>query len=180
MKKIFSYNLLFLFTLLILIELIFGYWFDDDNFGIHMRKHRNKYELYETKFNKKEYKFFYKRNFYGFRDEQIENLNKINYIFLGGSTGNERFLPQNLTIVGKLNKKFENEKIKIINASVDGKTLKGHINDFKFWFPKLNNFKPKYFIIYTGINDTVIDQPEKYDLTFDNNFLKKNKRLFNK
>ena len=174
MKKILSYNLLFFLALLIFIELIFGYWFDEDNFGVHMRKHRNRYELYETKYNNKEYKFIYKRNFYGFRGEEIKDLSKIKYVFLGGSTGNERFLPENLTIVGKLNQKFINnkKKIKIINASVDGKTLNGHINDFKYWFPKLNNFKPKYFIIYSGINDSVFDQPKKYDRTYDENFLK--------
>jgi len=174
MKKIIFYNFIIFFILLISIELIFGYWFDENNFGIHMRKHRNRYELYETKFNNKEYKFIYKRNFYGFRGEQINNLNDIKFVFLGGSTGNERFLPENLTIVGRLNEDFKkkNININIINASVDGKTLRGHLNDFKFWFSKLKNFNPDYYIIYTGINDSVIDQPEKYDFTYGNNLFK--------
>ena len=60
MKKIIFYNFIIFFILLISIELIFGYWFDENNFGIHIRKHRNRYELYETKFNNKEYKFIYK------------------------------------------------------------------------------------------------------------------------
>ena len=57
--------------------------------------------------------------------------------FLGGSTGNERLLPEELTIVGKINSNFKNNNFKkthIYNASVDGKSLRGHINDFEFWF----------------------------------------------
>ena len=29
----------------------------------------------------------------------------------------------------------------------------GIINDFEFWFPKLNQFSPKLFIFYIGLND---------------------------
>ncbi len=176
MKKILIYNLYITFSIIILIELFFGYWFDNDNFGIHMRKHRNKFEIYETKFNKIDYKFHYKRNFFGFRGNEINDLSNVNYVFLGGSTGNERFLPENLTIIGNLNKKFKEnnfKNIEIYNASVDGKTLRGHYNDFEYWFPKLKNFNPKYFIIYVGINDSVIDQAEKYDLTTGDNSFKK-------
>ncbi|MFL2886943.1 MAG: SGNH/GDSL hydrolase family protein [Candidatus Pelagibacter sp.] len=175
MKKILLYNSIILLILLFFIEIIFGYWFDEYNFGIHMRKHRNKYEFYETKLNNEKYKYIYKRNFYGFRGEEIQNLENIKYVFLGGSTGNERLLPENLTIVGRLNYLLEkkNKNIQIINGSVDGKTLKGHLNDFKYWFTKLNKFNPEYFIIYVGINDSVIDQPDKYDKTFDNNTIKK-------
>lgn len=169
MKKIILFNLSFVALLIIGIELIFGYWFNENNFGIHMRKHRNQHEIYEVKINDQNYKFVYKRNFYGFRGKEFTNLSKIKYVFLGGSTGNERFLPEDLTIVGKLNLKFKKnnyKKIHVYNASVDGKTLRGHANDFKHWFTKLNNFEPEYFIIYVGINDSVLGQDLKYDLTF--------------
>ena len=173
-KKIVSYNLLVFFALIIVLELSFGYWFDPENFGIHMRKHRNINEFYNITINDDNYKFEYKRNFYGFRDSKNEELGKIKYVFLGGSTGNERFLPQKLSIVGRLNSLYDKKKstVKIVNASVDGKTSKGHINDFNFWFPKLKDFNPNYFLVYVGINDSVLNQEEKYDLTFDDNFFK--------
>ena len=173
-KKIASYNLLIFFILIIIFELIFGYWFDSENFGIHMRKHRNRSELYNITINNNNYQFEYKRDFYAFRGSKIEELDKIKYVFLGGSTGNERFLPEKFTIVGQLNTLFKKNEssVRIINASIDGKTSRGHINDFKFWFPKLKNFKPDYFIIYVGINDAVHNQEEKYDLTFDDNLFK--------
>ena len=103
MKKIFFINLCIFLLLIIFIEAIFGYWFKEDNFGIHMRKHRNQSENYEIKLNKQKYKFKYKRNFYGFRGEEVEDLSEIKYVFLGGSTGTERLLPEELTIVGKIN-----------------------------------------------------------------------------
>ena len=173
-KKIVSYNLLVLFILVIIFELIFGHWLESENFGVHMRKHRNINELYKITIYDDNYQFEYKRNSNGFRSSKSEELSKIKYVFLGGSTGNERFLPEDLTIVGKLNTLFKKEEttIRIINASVDGKTSKGHLNDFKFWFPRLKNFNPDYFIIYVGINDAVINQEEKYDLTFDDNIFK--------
>ena len=36
-----------------------------------------------------------------------------------------------------------------------------YYNDFENWFPKLKNFKPKYFLIYVGINDSVIMSANK-------------------
>ena len=134
-----------------------------------MRKHRNQSENYEILLNNQKYKFTYKRNFYGFRGKEIKNLSNIKYVFLGGSTGNERMLPEELTIVGKINSKLKTNnfnKIHIYNASVDGKSLRGHKNDFEFWFTKLKNFQPNYFIIYVGINDTYLGDEIKYDLTF--------------
>jgi lysophospholipase L1-like esterase len=66
--------------------------------------------------------------------------------------------------VGQLNKKFKSDKIniKIYNAATDGKSLRGIIYDFIHWFPKINNFKPKYTIFYLGINErTLADQIEE-------------------
>ncbi len=176
MKKIILFNFCVFIFLLIFIEVIFGYWFKENNFGIHMRKHRNLSENYEIKLKNQKYKFTYKRNFYGFRGEEIDDLSDIKYVFLGGSTGNERLLPEELTIVGKINSKFETDnlkKIHIYNASTDGKSLRGHKNDFEFWFTKLKNFQPNYFLIYTGINDTYLGDEIKYDLTFGNKSYRK-------
>ena len=36
---------------------------------------------------------------------------------------------------------------------MDGKSTFGIINDFNFWFPKLENFSPELFIFFIGLND---------------------------
>ena len=114
---------------------------------------------------KKKYRFFYKRNFYGFRGEEVDPKD-IKIVFLGGSTGNQRVTPENLTIVGLLNTKLNEDgyNFKIYNGSTDGKSSKGYANDFKYWFPKIPNFNPKIVIFYTGINDSNLLHDEKFDL----------------
>lgn len=156
--KITFYNLFIFIFLIILIEIFFGYWFKDENFGIYMRKERKINWLTESTFFGNNYKFFYKRNYWGFRGEEFDPKN-VKIIFEGGSTGNQRYTPEDLTIVGLINKRFENENInlKIFNASTDGKSLNGYINDFEFWFPKVPNLKPEYVIFYLGINDRFIN-----------------------
>ena len=54
----------------------------------------------------------------------------------------------------------KNKNLKMANSGVDGMSIKGHINSFKFWFNKIKNLKPKYFIYLLGINDRYLI--EKY------------------
>lgn len=172
MKTIF-YNLIILLVLLVLGESIFGYWFTKDNFGIYMKSERDKNWKTSSTFNNKEYSFFYKRNFYAFRGDEF-NPKNVKVIFEGGSTGNQRFTPENLTIVGQLNQKFLSEKINvnIYNASTDGKSLRGIIYDFIHWFPRINNLNPEYVIFYLGINEHLVaDESGVYE--FDLNIEKK-------
>jgi hypothetical protein len=152
--KIAVINLLILLIIVIVVELFFGYWFSKDNWGDQIRSWRYKKVEYSSEFNNKKYNFLYKRNSYGFRGEE-HDPSKIKIVFLGGSTGNERFIPQELTIVGKVNTylKDKNFKYKIHNASVDGQSSIGFINNFKIWFPRIKNFNPKIYIIYLGINE---------------------------
>ena len=152
--KVIFYNFIIFLFFIIFIEVFFGYWFKKENFGIYMRKERKINWQTTSSFYGQNYNFFYKRNFWGFRGEEF-NPKDIKIIFEGGSTGNQRFTPENLTIVGLLNESFKNLNydIKIYNASTDGKSVNGYINDFNFWFNKIPNFNPKYVIFYIGIND---------------------------
>ena len=159
LKTIF-YNFLVFFVAIILIEIFFGYWFKDENFGIYMRKERKINWQTTSNFNLEKYEFFYKRNYWGFRGEEF-NPKDVKVIFEGGSTGNQRYTPEELTIVGLINQKLTllNFDIYIFNASTDGKSVNGYINDFKYWFSKIPNFKPEYVIFYIGLNDRHIVDP---------------------
>ncbi len=160
--RIFSYNIIIFIILIIFIEIFFGYWFKQENFGIYMRKERKINWQTSSTFNQINYDFFYKRNYWGFRGEELEPKN-IKIIFEGGSTGNQRYTPEKLTIVGLLNDKFKelNHDIKIVNASTDGKSVNGYINDFNFWFPKIPNLNIEYVIFFIGINDRTIYNAEE-------------------
>jgi len=152
--KIFFLNFLVFILGIIFIEFIFGFWFKDENFGIYMRKERKINWHTSSTFNEKNYNFYYRRNFWGFRGAEFDPSD-VKIIFEGGSTGNQRFTPENLTIVGLLNEEFikNNLDIKIYNASTDGKSLNGYINDFNFWFNKIPKLNLKYVIFLIGIND---------------------------
>jgi len=162
--KILFINCIIFFSLIFIFEIFFGYWFKENNFGFIMRFERQKQIYYETIHDEKKYSFFYKRNFYGFRGEEADPKN-IKIVLLGGSTGNQRVTPENLTIVGLLNTKLNKDgyNFKIYNSSTDGKSTKGYANDFKYWFPKIPNFNPKIVIFYTGINDSDLSHDEKFD-----------------
>ena len=110
--RLIYYNFLVFFVAIILIEIFFGYWFKDENFGIYMRKERKINWLTTSNFNKKKYEFFYKRNYWGFRGEEFDPKN-VKVIFEGGSTGNHRFTPEELTIVGLINQKLKNSNFSI-------------------------------------------------------------------
>ena len=67
-----------------------------------MRKERKVNWQTNVKFNNKDYSFFYKRNFWGFRGSEFEPKN-VKIVFEGGSTGYQRMPPEDFTIVGQLN-----------------------------------------------------------------------------
>ena len=152
--KVTFYNLLFFLLAIIIMELIFGYWFDKNNFGPYMREHRMKKVEYSLQYEGKTFNHTYKRNYHGFRGEEISPKN-IDAIIVGGSTTDERYKPEEQTITEFLNKKIlqKNINLKIINAGIEGQSTLGHIFNFQVWFPKLEEFKPKYIIFYIGIND---------------------------
>ena len=152
--KIIFLNILFSLSIIFIIELLFGYWFDKNNFGQYMREHRMKKNDYTLLLDGNTYNFTYERNYYGFIGEDLEPED-IKALFVGGSTADERYKPRNLSIVGNLNKRLSNKNInlKIVNAGIEGQSTLGHLNNFSTWFKKLENFNPKVIIFYVGIND---------------------------
>ena len=147
-------NILIFFSFIFTIELFFGYWFDEYNLGPYMREHRMKKIDYTLQYEDQAFNYTYRRNYHGFRGGEIDPKN-INAVIIGGSTTDERYKPEGQTITGFLNKKIlkDNIDLKIINAGIEGQSTQGHIFNFKVWFPKIKEFKPKYVIFYIGIND---------------------------
>ena len=157
MVKFLRITLINIFIGLILfcsLEILFGYWFDEDNLGPYVREYRMRKNTYDVVFEKKRYVFEYKRNYYGFRGEEIP-LDQISAVLVGGSTADERYKPEKFTITEVINKEISREisNIKLFNAGIEGQSTRGHLANLKYWFPKLKNFKPKYLIYYIGIND---------------------------
>jgi len=153
LKSTFVYVGVF-FVYVLVVEIIFGDWFSKYNLGPYMREHRLKKNPVTLLHDNKTYEFFYKRNYYGFRGDEMDP-SKIEAVIIGGSTTDERFKPLEFTIAENLNKllKEKGHNFKIVNAGIAGQSTYGHIYNFKHWFPKLENFSPKLYIFYIGIND---------------------------
>jgi len=149
-------------------------WFEKINFGPDMRGKRLQKIIYYHQNNE----ILYNRDYYGFRENNNNekyNVNKIDVLFSGGSTGDEQYLNYEETIVGRLNKNFKNENlnIKITNASLNGKSLSGNINEFKNWFDRIPQFNPKVIIYYLGLNDTFMKSDSFLDFNLKLNYKKK-------
>lgn len=152
-KILFFNSAIFLICLLI-IEVIFGDWFSKYNLGPYMRDHRLKKNPVVLLHENITYNFFYERNYHGFRGKELDP-SKIEAVIIGGSTIDEKFTPIEFTITENLNilLKKKGHNFKILNAGIAGQSTYGHIYNFKHWFPKLENFSPKLYIFYVGIND---------------------------
>ena len=162
--KIITFNILVFLITILIIEIFFGGWFRKDNFGAYFREHRMKKVPYKINYDGKEHEFVYLRNYYGFIGEEIEPKD-IHSVFIGGSTADERWKPRHFSIVEQINKKLAKDSIdiRITNAGIEGQTTIGYIANFKFWFPKLKEFNPKFFIFYTGINELLRQDYNTFD-----------------
>ena len=152
--KIVLVNFLVFLIIIAIMEIFFGYWFSKHSFGPYMREHRLKKNRVVLTYNDIQYNFFYKRNYHGFRGEEIDPA-QIEAVMIGGSTTDERYKPIEFSIVENLNVllKKNGYNFKIINAGIEGQSTNGHIYNFKHWFPKLKDFSPKLYIFYIGLND---------------------------
>ena len=152
--KIIIINILIFFVFILLIEVIFGYWFDKDNLGPYVREHRLRKVNYEVTYEGTQYSFTYERNYYGFRGKDVP-LDNIKGVIVGGSTTDERYKPEEFTITELINSYLKNKNInfKLYNAGIEGQSTRGHAVNIDYWFKKLPNFKPNFIFYYIGIND---------------------------
>ena len=100
--KIVLANFLVFLVIIAIIEIFFGHWFAEHSFGPYMREHRLKKNHVVLSYNNIQYDYYYKRNYHGFRGEEIDP-SQIEAVIIGGSTTDERYKPSELTIAGNLN-----------------------------------------------------------------------------
>ena len=100
--KIVLTNFLVFLIIISIMEIFFGHWFSEHSFGPYMREHRLKKNHVVLSYNDIQYDFYYKRNYHGFRGEEIDP-SKIKAVIIGGSTTDERYKPEKFTITNNLN-----------------------------------------------------------------------------
>ena len=163
--KLIFVNISIFLIFLVILELIFGSWFKN-NFKLRLSSERNINRVYKFDFNNHKGQSLYIRDNLGFRIAKNSiNPKDIDIVFAGGSTTNQKFLNYDETIVGILDDKIK--KYKFVNSGIDGMSIIGHINSFDFWYNKIENFNPSYFIFYIGVNDQFLFSENKKDRNVD-------------
>jgi len=164
--KIFLVNLSLLGVGLVILELLFGAWLDPFAKLKHLNLIRGttiSYDanhLYETKGKRG----LYQRDKYGLRGVYT-HTHSIDILTVGGSTTDQRYIPEGATWQDVLQNDFADvgKKIAIANAGVDGQTTYGHIKNFEWWFPFIPDLKAKYFLFYVGVNDHIKEAGNPFD-----------------
>lgn len=81
---------------------------------------------------------------------------KIDILTIGGSTTDQRYVPDGRTYQDVLAKLLTNKNGRLVcvsNAGIDGHSTFGHVRSFQLWFPLIEGLKPKYVLFYVGVND---------------------------
>jgi hypothetical protein len=173
--KTVAINFIILLVGFILIELIFGGWFSEqnkiNNLGIltNINLHYPLNELYVDSASS----ITYTRDKYGLRgNSSFNHPEKIDILTIGGSTTDQRYINDGRTWQDVLENEFKkiDKNVIVSNAGMDGQSTFGHIKNFELWFPYVPGLKPKYIIFYIGINDFhLIADNSKYDELSINN-----------
>lgn len=154
MKKVIAVNVLVLVIGVIVIELVFGSWLKEHNYGFltlprDIQITSNTAHLYDGGGD-----ITYSRDAHGLRGSYGEPKD-IDLLVLGGSTANEMYIDDMATwpqLISKL-AKADGVELDVANAGVDGQSSVGHIWNYEMWFPNIPDLAPKYTLAYVGINE---------------------------
>ena len=153
--KLITYNFLFLFLFLFLIEATLGKWRSNRpayDIPFALVDKNIKYDgskIYGEGINSQ---IKYSRDKDGYRSFANKKANNL-ILTVGGSTTDQRYVPDGLTFQDIMNKEL-GKNFAVINGGVDGQTSLGHFISIRDWHSKvLDKRKIKKVIYYVGLND---------------------------
>jgi len=109
----------------------------------------------------------YRRDAFGFRG-RYPDPSRVDILTVGGSATDQRYLTEGQTWQDVLSADLSEhgKSVSVVNAGVDGQSSYGHLKDFEAWFPTVPGLRPRYVLIYLGVNDVFSPQARiKDDLT---------------
>ena len=101
----------------------------------------------------------YSRDEYGLRGP-YQDISEIDVLTIGGSTTDQRYITDGRTWQAALSQAGveAGHAFQVANAGVDEQTTYGHIKSFESWFSAIPNLRPRFVLIYTGINDFWVEE----------------------
>jgi lysophospholipase L1-like esterase len=102
----------------------------------------------------------YTRDRYGLRGA-YGKVEDVKILAVGGSTTDQRYVPDGQTWQDVLQAQLGRSGIRapVANAGVDGHSTFAHLAAYRDWLPLIPGLKPRYTILYVGINDLHLDAP---------------------
>jgi lysophospholipase L1-like esterase len=153
--KVLVVNGLVLAALLIVIELVFGGWINEQHLNrLNILKDCHlKYDVSHL-YHDANPTIRYSRDKYGLRGD-FGTPDRIDILTVGGSTTDQRYIRDGETWQDVLQQRFRDAGVAVAlaNAGVDGQSTYGHIKDFEWWFPNIPGLRPAYVLFYIGLND---------------------------
>jgi lysophospholipase L1-like esterase len=140
-------------------ELIFGSWISGEDYRL-LNLPRNERRTFDVSaFVPDSPIVHYTRDALGFRGDYGDDPRNIDVVVLGGSTTNERYVTDAQTWVTRLQENFRNAGIPLhfANAAIDGQSTVGHVAAIDLWLSKISGLRPRYALVYVGINDMAVD-----------------------
>jgi hypothetical protein len=98
----------------------------------------------------------YSRDQWGLRGG-FSRLDDVDVLTVGGSTTDQRYIDDAATWQSVAERRLRERGLDLTfaNAGVDGQSSIGHRFDFDYWFPLLDDLKPRYVLFYVGVNDVM-------------------------
>jgi lysophospholipase L1-like esterase len=156
--KIAGINLLLIVLLLIPVELWFGYWLDGPGAVSMLDANPGRIEVRSSPLYPPGTTITNSRNRYGFRGGPADPA-RIDVLALGGSTTAERYIDDKDMWTAQLETGLRQSDCPttIANAGVDGYSTVGDIASFNGWFDRVPGLKPRFMLVYVGINDAAVN-----------------------
>jgi len=162
---ILAVNCLLLSIGLVVIEIVFGGWFDIHNLN-RLNLLKDCVLQYDVShlYNDPKPIIQYSRDKYGLRGTH-DKPGSIDILTVGGSTTDQRYIRDGETWQDVLQNRFARTGFTVVvaNAGVDGQSTYGHIKNFEWWFPYIPDLRPKYILFYVGLNDFYKETGDGYD-----------------
>lgn len=145
---------------IVFLELIFGSWFNTDPWAATERLNliRDKMIVHDVrKLQFGQATTTYSRDKFGLR-ENCKSTKNMKIVAIGGSTTDQRFISDGQTwadvLQRRIREKTHDPDICVANAGMDGQSTIGNLYALEKWFPLIPDFKPEYYVLYLGINDS--------------------------
>jgi len=153
--KVITFNIVFFFIFVSFIEIILGKWRSSSpayDIPLTIVNKKIKYDASKIYGPGENSLINYSRDNNGYRNFP-DKIAKKHFLTIGGSTTDQRYVPDGFTFQDSLEKKL-GTNYGVINAGVDGQTSYGHLVSIRDWHSKiLDKKKLDKIIFYFGVND---------------------------